>query len=177
MASASSYCGANVILFAGMVATAMLLEHCPSRWRRGCTVGVAKESNNWADWFRVHLSHEDQMNLLRPREGKEMVSAYRIQMIDRRVPCSLDLLSNLFPKFILLLFENLFYLQFISGPNELTAQAERRSGEKGRWRIGKKDFSTPQLFANKNTIPHTLTYVNKFGRFNHIYGDIAPVSE
>jgi len=40
--------------------------------------------------------------------------------------------------------------------------------------IGKKAFSSTNLFADKETIPHTLDYLNKIGRFKHIYGDITP---
>jgi len=40
-------------------------------------------------------------------------------------------------------------------------------------KIGKKNFSTSKLFADKDIIPHTLNYLNKIGRFKHIYRDIA----
>jgi len=40
--------------------------------------------------------------------------------------------------------------------------------------IGKKALSSTKLFADKKTIPHTLTYLNKIRRFKHIYRDIAP---
>ena len=42
-------------------------------------------------------------------------------------------------------------------------------------RIGKKNFSTTKLFADKNIIPHTLNYLNNIGQFKHIYGDIVSV--
>jgi len=40
--------------------------------------------------------------------------------------------------------------------------------------IGKKAISSTKLFANEETIPHMLAYLNKIGRFKHLYGDIAP---
>ncbi len=40
--------------------------------------------------------------------------------------------------------------------------------------IGRKNFATKKLLADEKTIPHTLTYLNRIGRFKHIYGDIAP---
>jgi len=42
-------------------------------------------------------------------------------------------------------------------------------------KIGKKNFSTTKLFADKDIIPHTLNYLNNIGRFKHIYRDIASV--
>jgi len=44
-------------------------------------------------------------------------------------------------------------------------------------KIGKMEFSLRKLFADKDTIPHTLNYLNKIGRFKHIYGDVAPDQE
>jgi hypothetical protein len=41
-------------------------------------------------------------------------------------------------------------------------------------KIGKKALSSATLLADKDTIPHTLEYLNKTGRFRHRYGDIAP---
>jgi len=35
--------------------------------------------------------------------------------------------------------------------------------------VGKKALSSTKLFADEKTIPHTLTYLNKIGRFKHIY--------
>ena len=43
--------------------------------------------------------------------------------------------------------------------------------------IGRKDFTLSNLLANKDTIDHTLTYLNSIGRFKNIFGDIAPVQE
>jgi hypothetical protein len=40
-------------------------------------------------------------------------------------------------------------------------------------KIGRIDFSIPNLLANEKTIPRTLTYLNKTGRLKHIFGDIA----
>jgi len=42
-------------------------------------------------------------------------------------------------------------------------------------KISKKNLSAPKLFADGNIIPHTLNYLNRIGRFRHIYGDIASV--
>jgi len=39
--------------------------------------------------------------------------------------------------------------------------------------IGGKSFTLTKLFADEKSIPHTLTYLNKTGRFKNIYGDIA----
>jgi len=41
-------------------------------------------------------------------------------------------------------------------------------------RIGKNTFNSNKLLADEKIIPHTLNYLNKIGRFKHIYGDIAP---
>jgi len=40
--------------------------------------------------------------------------------------------------------------------------------------IGGKSFTLTKLFTDEKLIPHTLTYLNKTGRFKNIYGDIAP---
>jgi hypothetical protein len=42
------------------------------------------------------------------------------------------------------------------------------------WKISRKILSLAMLLAYKDTIPHTLEYLNKTGRFRHIYRDIAP---
>jgi hypothetical protein len=44
-------------------------------------------------------------------------------------------------------------------------------------KIGKKALSSATLLADKDTIPHTFEYLNKTGRFRHIYGDITPDQE
>jgi RNase H len=40
---------------------------------------------------------------------------------------------------------------------------------------GKDNFTLASLLANEEMIPLTLTYLNKTGRFRHIYGEIASV--
>jgi len=41
-------------------------------------------------------------------------------------------------------------------------------------RIGKNAFNSNKLLADAKIIPHMLNYLNKIGRFKHIYRDITP---
>jgi hypothetical protein len=41
-----------------------------------------------------------------------------------------------------------------------------------RGKIGRKVFNLAKLLTNNKIIPHTFTYLNKIGRFRHIYRDI-----